>query len=568
MRARDLPRFRGFAAIAFVGLLLEVVACASAHTVVPPRFPSRAHLERLASSLPSADAAPLDCVEVDRWELAGPFPNDAAAAPVPRPLAELIAASGGRVMASAAMQCAAREVGRFEAAHDAPPARDLRDFILGRCGALDDTFALQRWETDAAPASMPPLRDLLRAEDPVEAGLWMDHRGARTTHYLATVTPRVRLDEPPRLDAHGGIVLRGELLASAARLDGVATRGRLEVAPCIFDASIRLPRFAATCPVDRASPTTRVELSAASPRRPLMHTVLSAIVPASGALGTTFERVLPNASSPISSPQEVARELVALVNDLRVRRGVAPAEFDASQARFACRLAPQYVAAVGHGDPEAADVVALGLMAGWEVEGVVREGWFASVLDGRSRDLNSWLVTSLERPVLRRALLDPRASRLAPCPLLDGEGDVRGVLWSAYDTVQPDDLRVDLRTWVQRVLQRRAAEGLPMPYYDHDLTAPIDHGLERLQRGAVDLREVLHEVLADGAASAEQAVHGVVVQGRSGYDAELPSVLVEEPQLTMAVGGVYWRPADEPWARLVLIALDTSGRSGRLTPAP
>ena len=78
----------------------------------------------------------------------------------------------------------------------------------------------------------------------------------------------------------------------------------------------------------------------------------------------------------------------------------------------------------------------------------------------------------------------------------------------------------------------------------------------------------VREVLAEGASSAGQSVHGVVVRGRSGDDAEVPTALTEEPQLTMAVGGAYWRPAGHPWARLVIFALDTSGRSGRMMVTP
>lgn len=133
-------------------------------------------------------------------------------------------------------------------------------------------------------------------------------------------------------------------------------------------------------------------------------------------------------AAPPPGAEEAARALVARVNELRRRHDVDPAELDEAQARLACRLAPRYLAATARGDAQVADAVALGMRAGWEVDAVVREGWFAASVGVRTRDLDAWLATSLEHPTLRRSLLDPRVSRLAPCPLRDDAGDVRAVL--------------------------------------------------------------------------------------------------------------------------------------------
>ena len=80
-------------------------------------------------------------VEVERWDLAGPFPEGIGLAPAAyrggfgARLATFAQRSGGKMVASADMACVAREGGRFILAREAAPPRGLARHIAGRCGS-------------------------------------------------------------------------------------------------------------------------------------------------------------------------------------------------------------------------------------------------------------------------------------------------------------------------------------------------------------------------------------------------------------------------------------------------
>jgi hypothetical protein len=565
--------------------LLLLAACGSSRTagvVASPRFPSREALERIVAA-PLGESNTLAPVDVDRWELNGPFPDEIGLRPTEDTspwttlVREVAGTANGLAVVSDDMQCVAREIGRFELEHAAPPARDLQDFIMERCGSTGVRLALRSLNVEAPDdvsdaqlirryraQLVDELRNALSA-GPMLAGIWVGRHGRQATLQLALAERQVRLDGPaPRVDARGNIVLQGELLAPVAQLEVVANRGRFGVATCPLDASVQLPRFVATCPVDHARSATRIEIFAVPQGRILGQTALSLLVPSADSTGATFARATPISSRAVSNAEDAGRHLVELINAIREQAGLEALELDAGQLRTTCRAAPYYTAAAwGQLPANVADTLALGLMAGWDVDGLVREGWFASTLGGSSRDLGAWLAMSLERPTLRRMLLERRAARIAPCAVLGPDGGIRGVLWTAYSLFQPENLRSDLSAYLQRVVRSRAAEGLPTPLYDRDLTAPIDHGLEGLRPGVKDLEAVLDEVLTDAVFAAMQDVRGWVIQTRAVECADVPRPLLEEPHLTIAIGGAYWIPRDDAWARLVILVVTTHGRSNR-----
>ena len=70
-----------------------------------------------------------------------------------------------------------------------------------------------------------------------------------------------------------------------------------------------------------------------------------------------------------------AQAFVEELNVVRFQAGMQPMTLDPAQSETATRLAPQYFAALmGNQDERVADQVALGLLAGWDVEGATPRG--------------------------------------------------------------------------------------------------------------------------------------------------------------------------------------------------
>jgi len=98
-------------------------------------FPSAGELENLADRPAPEILRALDAVEVDAWELAGPFPErlevvpSSGGSPWDLLLADEARRRPGLLLPTEAMNCVARELGRFFLAHGAKPGKSLLRYI-------------------------------------------------------------------------------------------------------------------------------------------------------------------------------------------------------------------------------------------------------------------------------------------------------------------------------------------------------------------------------------------------------------------------------------------------------
>ena len=114
--------------------------------------------------------------------------------------------------------------------------------------------------------------------------------------------------------------------------------------------------------------------------------------------------------------------MLAGLNATRVQAGLAPVRLAEAQSVTAARVARQYFAASlgpsGLGDVAAGalddmNTIALGLLAGWQVVGTIRDGTFFSALVPRTRDAGRWVDYALSMPIGREALMAPEIEEVA-----------------------------------------------------------------------------------------------------------------------------------------------------------
>jgi len=538
-------------------------------------FPSVEELESLAREGTPEVGALVDehFAEVERWTLTGPLPERVGEEPVRDPgpweqlLLDVARDRAGLVVVSEAMRCVAREIGLFVRAHDALPGWGLRDFIVGRCGAsgvglrmgtvaatvppdAPDERIADGWGPQLAQAIRENLGGGARA-----AGIWFGRREDRGLALVVTAERRARV-EPTAVVASddGSVSIRGELLRPAQGLEAQVNQGRLGVAACEPDPSVPLPRFALRCPVRDDDESAWITVSARPAGRLLPDTALKILARPAGSPARTWQRADYGGGGEVASADAFRERLVEAVNRLRAEEELPPLVLEPHESRTAERLAPLYMGAgLGAVDPSAGDLVALGLIAGWEVGGVIRDAGLGAFLALETRDLGLWLGEALLEPGIRSVLLSPERTRLAVGPIVSRDRPFLAAVvasYALYGDQDPAELREQFYVYLDRTLDRR---GLRFPRRDRTLEAAAARHAVRVAGGAATPREAAAALADEAAAQLRTDVQVWPLEGSAADEVPLPAALLEGDTSRIAAAVTWYQPAGWPWGRTVVL---------------
>lgn len=468
----------------------------------------------------------------------------------------------GAVAFTDSMACLAEQAGRYVLDRDARPGDLLLGFLAARCGVTDPAPSLA-WVVQPLRGGEGDAEILERVRPEAErvfedalagartAGVWYGRGGQRAAVMLVHANPRARLEALPVAPGPDGrVVLRGELLVAADRIEALVNRGRYGVRGCTVDPSVRLPRFAVACETDAADESEALELAAFPQGRVLGPVVVRARIWPRGTPSDTFR---PPALDAPAAPAagELPAAVVALLNLVRERAGLASLDLAPAQADTAAVLAPHYFAAQGRHDAAELDAIALGVMAGWQVPGMVRRGHFASIsatsVGGESPGAAALLAAALERPSCREALLEPgvRSAALG----VVREGSTVGAIFGTYVPFPPGTREAEAALVVRRLDEARARHGLGRSSPLAAAAADVSAIAAEVERGERDLDRALKPLLE----RAGRAIDGGTAHAWVGFAAELdgldlPESLAAAPALEVAVGVAHCKPAASPWA--------------------
>jgi hypothetical protein len=570
--SRPIP---GVLRIATSGLAL-VLACQSGPPAKAPaggresQFPSPAELSQLPPAPATLNMPEVDDVEV--WTLAGPFPERVEMAPhepataYERVLAEAVADRAGLAVASESMHCTAREIGRFLLARNKPPPNALMEFTAARCGAvgaefrpawylgdvpsgISDEALLAKWR----PEFEPMVRDLLGG-GAVASGLWFGRESGRAVVAIVTMQRRAIVTPFSPVVAEGRIAFSGELLLNAEQLVAHVNQGALGYAECEFDPNLRLPRFAASCPVSPGDAMTVIEVSLREPGRILAQTALRVLVRREDEPGLTWQRLNWGASQPTATSAEFAESLSAAVARVRSGAELRPLGLSVEQSEAANELVPHVIAgSMGMGSPALADLAALGLFAGWEVGGPIKDATLASAMITGGLDAGRWLETALGRPSGRAALLDPQASVLAVGAFAPEGSRVTAAIAVTYRLFGDEDFEADADRVFERVAAARAAKGRSAPTPLSAAQPAVTRVTGSLPSGRLDPRAALEDALARAVAATSQPLRGWVLEASSLDELRLPDELSDWESVQVAVGVGYFQPEDDAWGHYVAL---------------
>jgi hypothetical protein len=539
-------------------------------------FPSRDALAKLASAPVKAMAAQKVAPAID-WTVDAPEPT---APPVEARFAQVAAKTGGGITYSPELRCVAREIGRFYLEHGAKPDERLKRFIIAACGSTSPSVGTGEVTGEAPPESTDEqlLADWqAKLEIPAAyrggvVGLWFGRKGTRIVVMTALAKPTADVVVSPA-DATGQVLVHGMAPADTEGVIALINQGDKGVTSCEADLATALPLFAFKCPMVEGDKTAWVEVAARARGRLLMRSIGLALARRDATAALVYSAA-PREARAVGSSADLSAAVLDGVNRARAEAKLAPLTLTRAQSATNERLAPHFFAASMESDQAKADMVSLGLIAGWEVEGTIRNGnLFAALLSG-SNDANGWLDYALEMPMGRHTMLHAGSRQIAigaaPSQMLGGLGAVV----TTYEFFGGTDHRADVAHVFARLSRLRAARGLPKPVAMPGMkTLGMQAAL--VNAGQKDADQALNEALVAERDRSGRSMRGWVLATNDLDSMPFPAEVLAAGPLTIGVEVTHFRPEGAAWGSYVVFfvmpqkdAPQTTAATRRRTSAP
>jgi hypothetical protein len=539
------------------------------------RFPTPKELEKLEAAPVPAKLFDLDVRTVDTWELSGPFPERIVSDPYTEPenpWAALVDDAArrrvGLVVPTEAMYCVARELGRFYLAQRGQPTVSLRSYITSRCNASvanvgfqyveaavsterDDVQIYGQWKDPVIEA----IRQSLKG-GPQTIGIWYGRDDERAVVMVAFCSRELLLEPIATVPAADGTVeVSGEALEPVAEIRGLVNRGRAGFGECEPVGEVALPSFHLRCPVDPKDDSTLISVGLHPPNRLLGTLGLLVLAWPKGHPSAVYRRPVYGERWPMLDEQNLGDGFVELLNRVRHDAGLEPVALDAGQSETATKLAPHFFASVYGGEDElTADLVVLGMIAGWTVDGIVQTGHFSAAWALRTNDLADLLATALELPGGRETLLAGDVQRIAIGPMLRTEKDREWIaaMFGTYSLFSEKAHEKVANRVFEKIAEERRRRGVEPPERLPDLVPLCEVAASAVQ-GGQDPRDAMNALLQRSVDVLERPVSGWVTEVTDIESLSLPEEYLKRPSLGVAVAVSHRRAKGDAWGRYVVL---------------
>jgi plastocyanin len=375
---------------------------------------------------------------------------------------------------SSTLGCTAHEIALFAIANTTPVSERLRRHMAGRCGS---TWALVGYQliqgtfdgakSDAALAAF--VTDSMNKHvagfaDNHDVGVGVARNGNAFVVALTHATRPATITWTSQRADHNVVVVEGSARDNVAFVSGYVTLGRLRAAPCVRDDAVLAPSFRLSCPTDPHDDTARISIYAQRRNARLGNVVAELMVLPGTSDAKLYKPVHDVAPVPMPALDDLPAALLAQINIVRSKDGLAPLTLATQESETARTLVPHYVEAMHPDDAAAREVLALGLLAGWQVEGgLIHDGLFSSSVQSIDGGLDVLLGQLLDDPSQRAQLLDKEGSTIAVGAGNVGPSGNVALLMTTYNFVHKSDHTADgkrLFDDLTRVRQARGFAGL------------------------------------------------------------------------------------------------------------
>jgi hypothetical protein len=511
-------------------------------------------------------------LSLDRWQLQVQAPAPGAAYPNQAPWdARLLQrAQAAQLTPSPELRCAAGEAARFYAENGAFPDTALNAYVLARCGSTlaqassrTLAFELEDSEPDSEllAAASQRLDALLAAASgtlDTLVGLGFARAHGRASFVLYRGERRVALEEfSPLVDAGAKqFSIRGRLLGDTTGALALVTQGPYGITSCTRDRGLLPPQFGFRCPMQARDEQAVVEVVTRSPQRLLTTPMLRGMVRRSPDAALTyrpeFSLLRPARGAEKPADASFAGSLLAALNRLRSKAKLAPLALAPKQSELNARMAARFFAAAYAEDQEMSDQLALGVLAGWDVGGVIR-GAGVCAHGENSNDGARWLGLALQDPLARFTLLDPEASRIA-IGTASPERAQNLALVSTYTLLDSAEHSRDEADLFEELGQQREARGLPPPLR-RAKGKELTRALEQIADGELTSAEALESALSRISKSTGLHMQGVFVETSDLALLPVPDKLLAGDSLELELGVTHYQLRGSAWAQYTVLYL-------------
>lgn len=561
-------------------LLVLVCAAFTACATGSPGFPSSEQLEALSRTPSDAKILAGPVVEPDEWTLTGPLPErlGAIAAQPQTPWEEaLLRSAGGSLTLTEGLRCFAQEYARFYLERQARPGEVLVAYMGGACalsgpGAApaivfgevsdqhSDEMLLALWRGNVKRMLKPV------AANPLGGIAFARGEGRAVLAVVQIERPAVIEVFTPAPNERDRIVIRGRLLRPVERVFAVVNRGRFGYDDCVFDPEVVLPDFAVACQLAADDASAWLQIGYVQPGRVLGYSVLGVLVRRDQTQLLAYRRRSGSDGETARDTRAFREAALDAVNGVREDAGLGELELQEVQSDMAESLAPRYFAVLaGQAPAEEGDVVALGLMAGWDVDGTIRDANITSALVAETFDVGRWLDNVVEQPFGRSAVLDPGASAIAIGPIIDENfadsgRPVIGAVITTYALFDDSELAVLQEQIYERLAAEREALGHAAPRKLDALDDDARGAAARLRGGKVTPISALSSLVRIGVGVLQRPLQGFVVETSDLNQLEFPEHLLGRRVPEVSITLTRYRPEGEPWGRYVVLLVSAGPR--------
>lgn len=533
-------------------------------------FPSRASLDALArTTVDVGDTVRI--ADVERWTFGGPFPQSYVFAPFDdgqpwtAALKTLSADTQGRVRPSVALYCVAREIARFYLANDKKtPSLVMQRHLAARCKATMTSFGT-RWLVGTVPTSISDaelfaqwknqLPQIFQVPDGVNVstGLALMRDGDQAVFMFVWGRRDAHLT---KLERRGNTyVIEGRLLERATSLRTLANRGPFGVAECAEDITTKLPAFRFECQIDPNDSAPWIEVAYFPPGRIFGSAAAQVQVRPNGTVPREYTRPSRGETNAVRSRRDVEVGLFAMINGVRKDAGMVPLTQEVQQSRVAETVAKHYFAArIGVLDLEVAEVVALGMRAGWNVADTVRYGSFTAAASFGTPDLGMLVAMMVEGPFGREVLLDPQVRRISIGAMYDPRQAFFGAIVSTYALFEKPNAQLRKEVLANLTKLRRSASRGPATTIP-GAEAAVATVEAAIFSGELDLEGGMRMLLDDVSKVRPVALRAWVVESSDLASIEWPNEIALMPRLEVALAVTWYQPESEPWGRYVVVVV-------------
>jgi hypothetical protein len=560
---------------------LLVVACgggAPAWRSTTPGAPVVKFPPKETLALPSAEPvrlnAALSTVEVERWRIETPVPEtktlysiethwDGVLIAALRDPQSGILSNEQAARLNSALRCAASETARFYVENAGYPSEALRNFLLLRCGSTFtavDTTVWQAVVPDGVPERHvetelePGVRELVArvtAGNTREVGVGYARGNGRAAVVVYSGLERARIIDYSPVVQGVGAHLDVEVHEPAAFLMALVNQGRLGVKSCEADPSAPPPKYRFFCPLATNDSSARVDIAVRRPNDVLYETVAQALLLRSKDAGLSYEPLIFGADALAADAAAFREALYGALNDARRAAGVPPLAVEARQAAWNDRMALSFFDAFVQNDTKRRTQATLAVLAGWDVDGAIRDaGIFAGILPNERRPAR-WLSFALESPLGRWVLLERNVARVA---VGTAELTTPGIaaLVTTYALFEGADHRADEANLRSSLTAKRSALGRKPPTF-RSASKELRAALLHIERDGVSAYAALSDAVGAIREDSGETVNGYAVETIDLRTLDWAGELLGPATLDVEIGVTHYKPKGAAWGQYAVL---------------